>query len=265
VRRAFIVSLTALEDDGSTDSAELGVCFGTGSVQLWTHASSGATVEINGVDPAQPTEIPFTWVWGDGTQTTGWFPQTHTYPRLDRAYTLTVIAHENDGTMDCAQHTIGTPPSALALGFTGGTLGYPLGIGRSFGWEFKVTREVNADGLAFWHDINAIPSHYAGLFPVSRTVALWNVDGTLLAQAEVPSIGEPSTSCRPTTVAIGRASGMKPATRRKAGGIHGLYCGCRHRFHRGVPAVEAWAGSWRDGLADGSRNSEHNVDFIVWC
>ena len=40
-------------------------------------------VIINGSDTKQPSS-PFTWNWGDGRTTKGWFPQKHTYSDLTR-------------------------------------------------------------------------------------------------------------------------------------------------------------------------------------
>lgn len=108
-QRAFVLSLTSNEDDGSKDCAELAICFGTGQLKLWKESQSGDTIEFNGVDPRQPTQTAFTWIWGDGTRTTGWFPQSHDYAGSDRPYTITVIAAEDDGTSDCVQLTV--PPS----------------------------------------------------------------------------------------------------------------------------------------------------------
>jgi hypothetical protein len=95
-------------------------CFGTGQIQLWTLSqdSSTWTVQINGVDPRQPTHTPFKWIWGDGAVTTGWFPQTHTYvgAAAGDPHIVTVIATEDDGTIDCAELTVflsGTAPLTI--------------------------------------------------------------------------------------------------------------------------------------------------------
>jgi hypothetical protein len=62
------------------------------SVWIMTFDSSSGYVYFNGVDTQGPS-IPFTWNWGDGTSTTGWFPQGHTYEDNTRNYVLQVISH----------------------------------------------------------------------------------------------------------------------------------------------------------------------------
>ena len=79
----------------------------TGNLQLsiaGVNASTGV-VQINGVDPRAPN-TPFTWTWGDGATTQGFFPQSHTYSNVQLNYSLQVTSHENDGSTDCAQLNI---------------------------------------------------------------------------------------------------------------------------------------------------------------
>jgi hypothetical protein len=64
--------------------------------------SSTGWVQIKGVDIRRPT-VPFTWVWGDGATTRGWFPQSHRYSHPRGVYLLRVLSHENNGSVDCAQ------------------------------------------------------------------------------------------------------------------------------------------------------------------
>ena len=75
------------------------------SVSIVSINPSTGFVEINGVDTQQPG-IPFTWEWGDGNVTTGWFPQGHTYADTSRNYILTVISHYSSGGSDSAQALI---------------------------------------------------------------------------------------------------------------------------------------------------------------
>jgi len=74
-----------------------------GPLQLWIHSASkdSGMVTVNGVDALRPN-YPFTWLWGDGTSTTGWLPQTHHY-RSQQSYTVRVISHEDNGSSHCAQ------------------------------------------------------------------------------------------------------------------------------------------------------------------
>ena len=61
----------------------------TGKLQLWITSLNGATgaVQISGVDTRDPT-TPFTWNWGDGATTLGFFPQSHTYSNVHLNYSL---------------------------------------------------------------------------------------------------------------------------------------------------------------------------------
>ncbi len=54
-------------------------------------------VTVNGADTATPIG-PFTFDWGDGTETTGWFPQDHSYADTSQNYVVTVTAHYADQT-----------------------------------------------------------------------------------------------------------------------------------------------------------------------
>ena len=76
----------------------------SGLLQLTLVSENSATglVQINGLDSRGPS-TPFTWSWGDGTTTQGFFPQTHTYQSAQQNDTLQVTSHENDGSTDCAQ------------------------------------------------------------------------------------------------------------------------------------------------------------------
>jgi hypothetical protein len=62
----------------------------------------GGTVECGGCDTAQGGE-PFTWEWGDGEQTTGFFPQTHAYKDRRSNYIVKVTAYRPDGTSETAE------------------------------------------------------------------------------------------------------------------------------------------------------------------
>jgi hypothetical protein len=53
-------------------------------------AATGA-VTINGTDTRRST-TPFTWDWGDGSHTLGFFPQTHVYSDRSRNYIVSVKA-----------------------------------------------------------------------------------------------------------------------------------------------------------------------------
>ncbi|MCL4513614.1 MAG: PKD domain-containing protein [Candidatus Eremiobacteraeota bacterium] len=77
-------------------------------VQLLVPTVTGLQVTINGVTNvtavgAYSWEIQ--WSWGDGTQTTGWFPQTHAYERPG-TYTVTVTAVDSNGLEGSATTTV---------------------------------------------------------------------------------------------------------------------------------------------------------------
>jgi hypothetical protein len=74
--------------------------------------------QVNGVDTRGPS-TPFTWNWGDGTTTQGFFPQSHTYSNAQQNYTLQVTSRENGGFTDCAQMNITFTFAACTPGFEG--------------------------------------------------------------------------------------------------------------------------------------------------
>src|SRR5436305_4231118 len=78
---------------------------------------STGTVQLTGGDARGP-QTPFTWAWGDGVTTTGFFPLSHTYANVTQNYVLQVTAHENDGSTDCAQINITfAPPKPITGGY----------------------------------------------------------------------------------------------------------------------------------------------------
>jgi hypothetical protein len=92
----------------------------SGQIQLSVISSDPTTftVTVNGLDPSQPTQTPFDWAWGDGTFSSGWFPQTHTYANAG-PFPLFLIANEDDGSTDCAELQISFLPTLVLL-FRGG-------------------------------------------------------------------------------------------------------------------------------------------------
>jgi len=57
---------------------------------------AGSAVSVNGVDTDRPT-TPFTFSWGDGATSQGFFPLTHTYLNTNQNYIITVTSHEATG------------------------------------------------------------------------------------------------------------------------------------------------------------------------
>lgn len=110
VPRLFALALTCV---GCSFAQSYTGCSGnppTGQLQLWVVNLDFMTglAEINGVDVRRPQNTPFTWRWGDGVITQGWFLQSHTYASAGHPYTLQVVSHEDDGSTDCAQILIDT-------------------------------------------------------------------------------------------------------------------------------------------------------------
>jgi hypothetical protein len=58
-------------------------------MDLSVDSTAGCRVKINGV--LRPAEGPWSWDWGDGTETVGYFPQEHTFLKSG-AYTVRVTA-----------------------------------------------------------------------------------------------------------------------------------------------------------------------------
>jgi hypothetical protein len=113
----------------------------TEQLKFWVVSRNANTgvISVNGVDIRRPG-TPFTWEWGDGTTTQGWFPQNHIYSAPRHNYKLRVISHEDDGSTDCAQLIVAitapTPTATVA----------PGGLAHREGTA-KVTAEAQCTGL----------------------------------------------------------------------------------------------------------------------
>jgi|GEM_PF-2027624 len=68
--------------------------------------AANGNVTINGSDLQQPT-TPFTFIWGDNTTTSGFFPQTHKYANTQTTYLAKVIANYSATRKDTADVFIG--------------------------------------------------------------------------------------------------------------------------------------------------------------
>jgi hypothetical protein len=67
--------------------------------------SNNGIVNVNGVDTRQPN-VPFSWQWGDGSVTSGFFPQSHTYSSVTSNYVVTVTAFYSSGATGTAQTVV---------------------------------------------------------------------------------------------------------------------------------------------------------------
>ncbi|HBE41054.1 MAG TPA: hypothetical protein DDW27_07605 [Bacteroidales bacterium] len=74
--------------------------------------TSAGSVIVNGGDSQAPT-TPFTWNWGDGSITSGFFPQSHTYTDITKNYILEVTAHYFGGLKDSTEMLIQFAPSSV--------------------------------------------------------------------------------------------------------------------------------------------------------
>lgn len=73
------------------------------TLSVWVQEidSGSGEVLLNGVDSQGPPD-PFTWIWGDGDTTEGWFPQSHVYGDTGRNYVARVVSHYPGGETDTA-------------------------------------------------------------------------------------------------------------------------------------------------------------------
>lgn len=114
----IVTGLTRAADSG-IQRFDYSVCLlgqvSTLQVRVARLESSTRTVEFNGMDTARPGQ-PFTWDWGDGQQSRGFFPQVHVYGGTNLSYRASVTAHYADGRGDTAEVLVrfGRPRSPSA-------------------------------------------------------------------------------------------------------------------------------------------------------
>jgi hypothetical protein len=82
-----------------------------GNLRLEVAAADGATgrVTINGAYD-KPSAAPPSFDWGDGTESSGRFPQSHVYLDRARGYTVTARVTYADGVKDEASAAVAFPP-----------------------------------------------------------------------------------------------------------------------------------------------------------
>jgi len=102
VTAALLVVPMCAEAQGFNFSAQLFGPPSTLSVFIQSIDPGTGIVNANGGDSRMPT-TPFTWDWGDGNVTQGFFPQQHTYGDTTRNYIITVTAHYSGGGMDSVE------------------------------------------------------------------------------------------------------------------------------------------------------------------
>jgi hypothetical protein len=83
---------------------------GAAPLSAYVITQTGNTVSVNGADTDQPT-IPFTFSWGNGATSQGFFPLTYTYSNANQNYIITVTSHETNGSSyTCEVPVIFTTP-----------------------------------------------------------------------------------------------------------------------------------------------------------
>jgi len=97
IGRSEVANVTPLATQHFDFSQELFGSIFTLSVGVTSLNQMSGQVTLNGGDTQRPT-IPFTWDWGDGSVSQGWFPQTHTYADTTKNYVVTVTSHYSQGT-----------------------------------------------------------------------------------------------------------------------------------------------------------------------
>lgn len=71
-------------------------------VAIQTIDTSAGKITVNGYDSQSPS-TPFTWCWGDGIITTGFFPQQHAYQNHSKNFVLKVITEYSIGNTDSVE------------------------------------------------------------------------------------------------------------------------------------------------------------------
>lgn len=127
----YTITVTAFYDDASTDSVQVqlswfkpaqdsnitnfqSVLFGpltTLNLMVSSVNSGTGEVSVNGGDSRQPSS-PFQWDWGDGSVSSGFFPQTHTYASPSNRV-VSVTASYQDGSTGTAQVVVWFAPPAV--------------------------------------------------------------------------------------------------------------------------------------------------------
>ncbi len=84
------------------------------SLSAWVQSTDPlqGTVTINGSDTRRPT-TPFSFAWGDGATSEGFFPQAHTYADPSRTYRVTATAHYPAGGSDSVDVTARFAPPSI--------------------------------------------------------------------------------------------------------------------------------------------------------
>jgi hypothetical protein len=93
---------------------DLGITGSTRTLILFAPSVDPATrsASVNGVD-TRALVSPFTFAWGDGSSTTGFFPTSHVYATATQNYVVRVTAHYSTTTTDSLDTVVRFGPAAL--------------------------------------------------------------------------------------------------------------------------------------------------------
>jgi hypothetical protein len=113
--------------------------------------TTGAVV-INGGDSRGPT-TPFTFQWGDGASSQGFFPLSHRYADVTKNYTVKVTAHYSGGATDSVETSVefvdptpGAPPDDERFDYKRQVFGSPPSLGIGVGALNGSTGQVILNG-----------------------------------------------------------------------------------------------------------------------
>jgi hypothetical protein len=83
------------------------------SLVLVSRDAATGVVRISGADTQGPT-TPFAWTWGDGSLSSGFFPQSHTYTDRSKNYVVKVVSTYSGGGHDSSEIVVWFVPPDVA-------------------------------------------------------------------------------------------------------------------------------------------------------
>ncbi len=121
------------------------------SLMITSLDQTAGFANVNGIDQRRPIATPFTWNWGDGSITQGWFPQSHVYANTKQNYVLQVISHEDDGSTDCARILIPLYRSRISESASS-SADEGSAVSSATVTNKKAANEINVPGSQPWTD-----------------------------------------------------------------------------------------------------------------
>jgi hypothetical protein len=122
-------------DAATSSNPEIPLPGSTDTVFQFPACVNGLQVDINGGASPGASVASIEWSWGDGQQTTGFFPQSHTYSSAGQ-YAVQVAANYGDGSSASASQTVTVAPGILSgcVSLTiaagqGGSVSYQASVG----------------------------------------------------------------------------------------------------------------------------------------